>query len=90
MSYPMGPAITFHQFIDRASSDYGVSKAQGPTVITATGRKTSLVLSRSVNGIPIDTTVFDIAEDERLLPNTIRRLCACLQIPPSDFGLHLE
>ena len=90
MSCPMGPAMTLKQFLDQASSDYGASRAQGPSVMTATGRKTSIVLSRASNGRTIETTVFDMAEDERLLPNTVRRLCACLEIPPSDFGLHLE
>lgn len=89
-AYPFTPSPSFKDFKDRLIEKYGcictdwrLDHDDEPGVANLTR------IERDVPGIGPVFYMLDLDPYERVGFDTIRSVCACLDIPPGEFGLHL-
>lgn len=82
----MGPAVTLGEFVARAVREFEAELAEAAKpVMGPRGPERMRYLWRGSSFAILPT----LADDEMLLPNTLRSLCERLAIPPEAFGLTL-
>ena len=93
MPYPMVPAITFGEFKNRLCDEFGCSLLQLDNPLHEIGggeHVISYLERRMPDGDDTVRCIVTMDDDEELmLPNQIRHMCACLRIFPAEFGLVL-
>ena len=85
MAYPFVPSLPFGEFRGKLISEYACRWDVLP--ISYSPRRLG-VLERDVSGQTLDY-VTDMEDADRVLPSTLRSICARLKIDPADFGLVL-
>lgn len=90
MPYPFGPSIRFDEFLRKAKESFGVTVelTDGELVGPRGGGRVSH-LRRTVGGQTFLAPMPDLEQDGFLLPTVLRSLCARLDLPLKEFGLHL-
>lgn len=91
MAYPFIPLPSLSDFIDRAiSQKYG---AQIETIDMSGPRgqiEIKVLVRKGKKGKQKLAVIPDLKDDDILIPHVLRSLCVQLDIPPKDFGLHLD
>ena len=89
----MVPAITFGEFKTRLCGEFGCSLLQLDSPLRQVGGDPHPVyyferrMPDDEETVRCVVTIDD--DDELMLPNQIRQMCACLKIYPAEFGLVL-
>ena len=82
---------TLGEFISRVVEKYGVEKKDvRATIVGPKGETRISYLYREVDGLQCFSPLQGISDELALLPSVVRRLCADLRIPLSEFDITLE
>lgn len=90
MAYPFCEAPKVIDFINQAKDHFGCECRHKDGIVGPRGEVVMSYLVREHEGRKFVTEPLPIESDERLAPDTLRRLCAQLDIPTSHFGFNLE
>lgn len=90
MAYPFAQAPTVREFIDAAVHQHGCALEEMTGIEGPSGPVSFRYLSRRYEGSLVISEPIPPNPEERLAPDTLRRLCAQLKLKTAHFGYDLD
>lgn len=88
MAFPMGPALSFGEFVAKLKDEHGVSEAAPLKAIGPKGPMAFRVFERTIEGVTRRWIPQDLVDEAEILPpGYIRSVCAQLGVDPQEFGI---
>jgi hypothetical protein len=89
MAYPFAKAPTVKEFVDKLKQDFNCTCEHLDGLVGPRGEVVISYLARKHNGDTLVSEPLPENKDERVSPDTLRRICAQLKADVKAFGLDL-